>query len=40
MNQNLPNTTPETPANTGLDFVLIAVSAIAGLIALIYLVVL
>lgn len=40
MNQNLPNTTPEAPASTGVDFVLIAVSAATGLIALLYLVVL
>ena len=37
MNQTPPNTSPETPASTGVDVVLIAVSAAAGLIALLYL---
>jgi hypothetical protein len=40
MNQNLPTPSPETPASTGVDFVLILVSAATGLIALLYLVLL
>lgn len=40
MNQNPSNPSSETPASTGVDLALIAVSAAAGLIALLYLVLL
>jgi hypothetical protein len=40
MNQNPPATSSETPPSTGVDFVLIVISAFVGLIALVYLVLL